>query len=660
MIQGMSKNVDSFITDYVEQLIPSQRNFNIEQLSKEEIIIKTLNDTKDKRCNDDKANEAGKLKENTIDLTESEAAQNSDSNLSLKDENDLPDDPNDTEITNYKDLEGKPLEEIALIINNQRDIFKEMNKYNESQINNLFEENKAIWGALNKQLEFNEDMEIRFQSKLKFQQHYFERMIEDQNNSFKLQLNKINEELKQAKNTIADLKGQLKVAQKDNKSKDPQSHNIKIASTQTIANEKLAKVPTHSLITDPVNTQSADTKDISSMEIPKSPVVPKNNNIYTHLYNIPEDINSSDLLPKPQRSKSKEQLQNENASSTSFVQPHKKFQNFSNAANNYTEEQEPRQQHFPPSTSHNPNLSQHNKSFNTKSPILILGDSMIKGIKEHVLDRQTFIKKICITGAVIKDFIQIITDMDDTTPYSKILIHLGTNDIRNDDENTIIKNLQYLISIIRSKWENSTIIFSGIILHKTDSRKNTKINSLNDTIKQEAQNLNIEFLDNVNIVTLPSGHIDPDAYYGGSLHLSNEKGYKKFANNIKIQLKLKSTKTERSKLLRNRKPLPQMNKMDFTKTGYQYMPTPLMPNNNPENQDYPQYRNIPPYHVNEESRDAHFSNHMSQLQNSCNGVYYYPDYRPQLIQPKYFKPHTRSHDFKFLQNYEPYRLSSLV
>ena len=108
-------------------------------------------------------------------------------------------------------------------------------------------------------------MEIRFQNKLKFHQHYFERMIEDQNNSFKLQLNKVNEELKQAKNTIADLKGQLKVAQKDNKSRDPQSHNIKIASTQTIANEKLAKVPTHSLITDPVNTQSADTKDNSSI-----------------------------------------------------------------------------------------------------------------------------------------------------------------------------------------------------------------------------------------------------------------------------------------------------------------------------------------------------------------------------------------------------------
>ena len=123
MIEGTSKNVDSFITDYIEQLIPSQQNFNIEQLSKEEIIIKTLNDTKDKMSSDDKANEAGKLKENTIDLTESEAAQNSDSSLSLKDQNDHPDDPNDTEINNYKDLEGKPLEEIGLIINNNHATF---------------------------------------------------------------------------------------------------------------------------------------------------------------------------------------------------------------------------------------------------------------------------------------------------------------------------------------------------------------------------------------------------------------------------------------------------------------------------------------------------------------------------------------------------------
>ena len=48
------------------------------------------------------------------------------------------------------------------------------------------------------------------------------------------------------------------------------------------------------------------------------------------------------------------------------------------------------------------------------------------------------------------------------------------------------------------------------------------INSINTTIKQEIQHLNIEFLDNASVVTLPSGHIDPDAYFD-NLHLNNEK-----------------------------------------------------------------------------------------------------------------------------------------
>ena len=85
-----------------------------------------------------------------------------------------------------------------------------------------------------------------------------------------------------------------------------------------------------------------------------------------------------------------------------------------------------------------------------------------------------------------------------------------TNDIRNDNESAIINNLKHLI-LIQQRWETATIIYSGIILHRTDSKKNIKINSINTTIKQERQHLNIEFLDNANVVTLPSGHIDPDA-----------------------------------------------------------------------------------------------------------------------------------------------------
>ena len=104
---------------------------------------------------------------------------------------------------------------IQLINNNQRDIFVEMNKYNESQIHNLIDENEQIWSAINKQMEINEDIEKRFQNRLKLQRQIFEEMIEEQSTYFKLQLKTISEELKQAKDIISDLKGQLRQVQKD-------------------------------------------------------------------------------------------------------------------------------------------------------------------------------------------------------------------------------------------------------------------------------------------------------------------------------------------------------------------------------------------------------------------------------------------------------------
>ena len=73
-------------------------------------------------------------------------------------------------------------------------------------------------------------------------------------------------------------------------------------------------------------------------------------------------------------------------------------------------------------------------------------------------------------------FLEIIKTIDDPTPYGKILIHLGTNDIKKNDEWTVIKNLEQLFSLFHQKWKNSSIIFSGIMYHKTDSRKNRVIN----------------------------------------------------------------------------------------------------------------------------------------------------------------------------------------
>ena len=127
--------------------------------------------------------------------------------------------------------------------------------------------------------------------------------------------------------------------------------------------------------------------------------------------------------------------------------------------------------------------------------------------------------------------------MNDTTPYKKVLLHVGTNEVLKDDHQTVISETKNLIDLIQTKWP-AEVTVSAIILHKTDSRKNIKINKINDEIKQKAHEWYVKFLDNTNVVTLATGHIDPEAYFD-SLHLNNEKGTKKLANNIKFALGLK-------------------------------------------------------------------------------------------------------------------------
>ena len=114
--------------------------------------------------------------------------------------------------------------------------------------------------------------------------------------------------------------------------------------------------------------------------------------------------------------------------------------------------------------------------------------------------------------------------MNDTTPYKKVLLHVGTNDVLKDDHQTVISEMKNLIGLIQTKWP-AEVTVSTIILHKTNSRKNIKINKISDEIKQKAHEWNVKFLDNTNVVTLATGHIDIEAYFD-SLHLSNEKGTK--------------------------------------------------------------------------------------------------------------------------------------
>ena len=85
--------------------------------------------------------------------------------------------------------------------------------------------------------------------------------------------------------------------------------------------------------------------------------------------------------------------------------------------------------------------------------------------------------------------------------------------------------------------------------------KRLNVTKISNQIKEKSLDWNIKFLDNTNVVTLASGHIDAETYYD-SLHLINEKGTKKLANDIKFALGLqtKMQSTNRDYYSRQEKP----------------------------------------------------------------------------------------------------------
>ena len=205
------------------------------------------------------------------------------------------------------------------------------------------------------------------------------------------------------------------------------------------------------------------------------------------------------------------------------------------------------------SVNQNHNLPETKNS--KQGPILIISDSMLRGIKEMKLSSKIFIRKECFPGGTIKDINSYIEELDDTTPYTKIVIHVGTNDVFKSSEAEIIEGIKDLINILKDKWQNAQHIFSGIILHKINSRKNLILNRINQEIQLLSTTMNFTNLDNTNVVTLSSGLIDEEAYFD-NLHLSNNKGIKKLANNLKIILNLKSSSQTRIGQPRH-VPLPQ-------------------------------------------------------------------------------------------------------
>ena len=133
---------------------------------------------------------------------------------------------------------------------------------------------------------------------MKQQQEYFDKLIQDQDNFYNSQIKEIKQELSKTKDTVRDLKSQLKNIQKNNKKENDIELYPCVKALDSSLKLNLNHEPNESHIKSPPNTSKhsqcletskpVDSKETNTIEIPTSPVIPKYNNIYTHLSDVPE------------------------------------------------------------------------------------------------------------------------------------------------------------------------------------------------------------------------------------------------------------------------------------------------------------------------------------------------------------------------------------
>lgn len=191
-----------------------------------------------------------------------------------------------------------------------------------------------------------------------------------------------------------------------------------------------------------------------------------------------------------------------------------------------------------------------NKLDNTKTQdenIVFFGDSITEGYNVKEFFDENKVVNSGISGNTTQDLIdRIETDLYDYNP-SKVIILIGTNDIRaNISDEEIIDNIKEIITGIRKNRKNSEIYIQSIYPINRDVDKeywkdvNSKYNNkhiieLNKLIKNLCKEKKITYINVYSKLIDDNGNLK-SAYTKEGLHL-NDLGYYKVTNVLKEYLK---------------------------------------------------------------------------------------------------------------------------
>ena len=165
-----------------------------------------------------------------------------------------------------------------------------------------------------------------------------------------------------------------------------------------------------------------------------------------------------------------------------------------------------------------------------KAKVVLVGDSMTKFIQPKKLSRNHHVSSHSFPGATVEDMHDFIKPLLRRKP-EKVILHVGTNNVKNDNPKRIKGKITELVDAIRKEQPTVKIAFSSIV-HRTDDR------SLNRCIDQVNRSME-SFSTQSGVDYISQGNISEDCLNSGGLHL-NRRGVFNFASNFRKYLNVHS------------------------------------------------------------------------------------------------------------------------
>ena len=145
-------------------------------------------------------------------------------------------------------------------------------------------------------------------------------------------------------------------------------------------------------------------------------------------------------------------------------------------------------------TSPNRDLS----SSRPREKVTVVGDSVIKFIQPRKLSRKFDVSAHCFPGATVQDMNDYIKPVLQRKP-DKIVLHVGTNNLRDDRPKDIKKKIAGVVEVIKNNQPSTSISISSIIQRADDRSLKKTVEETNKEIRTYCATNGLDFICNDNI-----------------------------------------------------------------------------------------------------------------------------------------------------------------